>query len=175
MAVLGHAIVCKTPAPGPSPCLALPQPQPCSCCQQPLTPGTFPEAFPGSFPRLVPRKLLWQSRIWVCCSPGCGECPPSLMSGQFSLFAQSRLGPTPVSPSRFSTPPEAPSAGPEAPSAGPEAPSAGPEAPSAGPEAPSAGPEAPSAGPEAPSAGPEALAGRRERGRAQVRSRGRGP
>lgn len=63
--------------PRPSPCPGLPQPR--SCCQQPLTgtPGTFPEAFPGSFPRLVPGKLLWQSRIWVCSSPGCGRVHPS--------------------------------------------------------------------------------------------------
>lgn len=68
------------------------KPQPLSCCQQPLTetPGTFPEAFPGGFPRLVPGKLLWQSRIWVCCSPGCGECPDPSFLGTFPWCSQSQ-------------------------------------------------------------------------------------
>lgn len=45
----------------------------------------LPRGFLGDFPGLVPGKLLWQSRIGVCSSPGCGEHFPSLTSGQFSL------------------------------------------------------------------------------------------
>lgn len=81
-----NAQSCSSQSSGQAPALPQPQPQPWSCCQQSLTvtPETFLGAFPECFPGLVPGKLLWQSGSGSAASPGHGECPPALISEQFS-------------------------------------------------------------------------------------------